>query len=30
LGLWGWLIVGVSLIGAGILFSVILPQLTFH
>jgi len=30
MGLRGWLVVGVSLIGAGILFSVILPQLTFH
>jgi hypothetical protein len=30
MGLRGWLIIGVSLIGAGILFSVILPKFTFH
>ena len=30
MGLRGWIIAGISLIGAGILLSVILPQLTWH
>ena len=30
MGLRGWLIAGISLIGAGILLSVILPQLKWH
>jgi len=30
MGFRGWLLVGVSLIGLGILFSVILPQFAFH
>jgi hypothetical protein len=27
---YGWLIVGLPLIGAGILFSIVLPKFVFH